>query len=83
MRVGMLWFDNSAQRDLDDKLNRAIQYYEAKYGIRPTLCFVHPSMLLSGNKYSFDGVEVRISNMVLPHHFWLGKDGETKQRPAA
>lgn len=83
MRVGMLWFDNNQQRDLDTKLNRAIRHYETKHGIRPTLCYVHPSTLLPKTKYSLAGVEVRASNTVLPHHFWLGRGEEVEQRPVA
>jgi hypothetical protein len=82
MRVGMLWFDNSGQRDLDAKLERAIAHYEAKYGARPTVCYVHPSMLLSA-RHNIAGLDLRGSNMILPHHFWLGVEDEVEQRSAA
>ncbi len=72
MKTGMLWFDNSKQRDLEAKLQRAITYYENKYGARPTVCYVHPSYL-TGNLKRVAGVELRASNMVLPNHFWLGR----------
>lgn len=71
MREGMLWFDNSEQRELDAKIERAAQYYQSKYGTRPTLCFVHPTMLLSGPA-TLDDIEIRATNSVLPNHFWLG-----------
>ena len=77
MRIGMLWFDDSSQRDLGAKIARAARHYETKYGIWPTMCYVHPSMLL-GNLDSCAGMEVRANNMVLPNHFWLGV-GEEKQ----
>jgi hypothetical protein len=83
MRIGMLWFDSSEQRDLATKLRRAAQYYETKYGARATLCYVHPSMM-SETTLTLDGIEVRTSNTVLPHHFWLGSSSEETQRhPAA
>lgn len=85
MRVGMLWFDDSSQRDLTTKLDRAIKHYQAKYGARPTVCYVHPSMLLKRPAASSIGLEIRPSNMVLPNHFWLGT-GEgnlLEKRPAA
>lgn len=72
MRVGMLWFDDSAERDLTTKIERAAQHYEAKYGIRPTLCYVHTSALLLSNPRCV-GIAVKGTNMVLPHHFWLGR----------
>ncbi len=84
MRVGMLWFDDSSQRDLTTKLDRAIKHYQAKYGARPTVCYVHPSMLLKRPMAGI-GLEIRPSNMVLPNHFWLGT-GEgnlLEKRPAA
>jgi hypothetical protein len=82
MRVGMLWFDSSDQRDLATKLRRAAQYYEAKYGTPATLCYIHPSML-SGTPPALDGIEIRTSNTVLPHHFWLGSPSDETQRRSA
>ena len=84
MRVGMLWFDSSDQRDLAAKLKRAAAYYQTKYGTQATVCYVHPSMA-PGATLTIDGIEVRTSNTVLPHHFWLGSPSseETKHRPAA
>ena len=71
MRVGMLWFDDNTQRDLVAKIGRAVRHYEAKYGTCPTICYVHPSMLLKRSAASV-GLEIRASNMILPNHFWLG-----------
>lgn len=71
MKSGMLWFDNSEQRELNAKIERAAQYYLSKYEQRPTLCFVHPTMLLRGPA-TLEGIEVRASNSILPNHFWLG-----------
>ena len=48
MNVGMLWFDNDPKVDLEAKIERAADYYRSKYGKKPTLCFVHPSMLIVG-----------------------------------
>ena len=44
MDIGMLWFDNDKQSDLPSKIESAAEYYLTKYGIRPNVCFVHPSM---------------------------------------
>lgn len=83
MRIGMLWFDDSRERATDSKIERAARHYEAKYGLRPTVCYVHPSTTL-GLDVTALGMEIRSSNMVLPHHFWLGQSEEHKQvRPAA
>jgi hypothetical protein len=77
MREGMLWFDNSEQREIDAKIMRAVEYYQAKYGARPTLCFVHPTMI-PGDSAVLEGIELRGTNSVLPNHFWLGTGEEVK-----
>lgn len=83
MREGMLWFDNSDQRELSAKIDRAARYYHTKYGTWPTLCFVNPSMLLSGPA-EVEGIEIRATNSVLPNHFWLGcAEQDNIKRPAA
>jgi hypothetical protein len=83
MREGMLWFDNSDQRELSAKIERAARYYQTKYGTWPTLCFVNPSMLLGGAT-GITGIEVRATNSVLPNHFWLGTaENDNSKRAAA
>lgn len=77
MREGMLWFDNSEQRELPAKIERAAQYYTSKYGISPTLCFLHPTMLLNGPA-AIEGMEIRATNSVLPNHFWIGTAADPK-----
>ncbi len=72
MDIGMLWFDNDKNADLDIKLRRAAAYYQKKYGQSPNLCFVHPSMLPNGRPQQASDVEVRTSSSLLPNHFWLG-----------
>jgi hypothetical protein len=78
----MLWFDDSQERDLVAKIDRAARHYEAKYGLRPTLCYVHPSVLM-GRGIAIPGIAVKGTNMVLPHHLWLGRGEENQFRPAA
>ncbi len=86
MNVGMLWFDNDPRTALEGKVARAADYYRAKYGRPPTLCFVHPSMLPATSapaetvpqagsetpRLVANGVEVRSNRSVMPNHFWIG-----------
>ena len=81
MNVGMLWFDNDSKVDLNVKIHRAASYYNEKYGRKPNLCFVHPSMAGKPpeNAERSDGppirsgdIEVRVTRSVLPNHFWIG-----------
>jgi len=67
----MLWFDNDPQIDIRTKLNRAIAYYQKKYGQTPDLCYVHPSML-PGNAIRSSEIDVQPDQMILPNHFWIG-----------
>lgn len=81
MRVGMLWFDDNKDRDLVAKIDRAARHYQDKYGVRPTLCYVHPTAL-PAKPVAIPGITVKGTNMVLPHHLWLGRGEETQFRPA-
>jgi len=49
MKIGMLWFDNDKQTDLATKIQHAADYYQNKYGLRPNLCYVHPTMTPKSN----------------------------------
>jgi hypothetical protein len=70
MKTGMLWFDNSS-RSIKEKVQEAADYYLAKYGQAPTLCFVNPTTL-AGKTDPSNGVEVREAATVMPNHFWIG-----------
>lgn len=71
MNVGMLWFDNDIKSEIKTKIKRAAVYYQKKYGQVPNLCYVHPSMV-GGESFRADGIEIRTTKSVLPHHFWIG-----------
>ncbi len=73
MVTGMLWFDNDPKSDLNSKILRAVDFYQKKYGTRPDLCFVHPTMIKT-DRDGRNGIEIRTNTRVLPHHFWIGKN---------
>ena len=70
MKVGMLWLDDDRNRSLDEKVNRAVDYYLEKYGRLPELCFVNKKMLAEEKRVG--KVSVYPQAAILPHHFWLG-----------
>jgi hypothetical protein len=73
MKIGLLWFDNDAGRDLTAKVARAAAHYRQKYGKLPQLCYVNPAALNGhGDSMQIAAVEVRGAKSVLPNHFWLG-----------
>ncbi len=78
MEIGMLWFDNDPKTDVAEKIIQASAYYHRKYGKVPDLCFVHPTMLPSGNNGAslpaekLPNIKVRPSKSVRPNYFWIG-----------
>ncbi len=83
MRVGMLWCDDDRSRSLEERLLLAVDYYHAKYGCRPNLCFVHPTTLAEAPQGSKSPVTLRKSTAILPDHFWLGVEENTEGSFAA
>ena len=72
MHTGMLWFDNS-QTALTVKIQKAVDYYNEKYGRSPDLCLVHPSMLETNQRQlEINKLTVRPYRPVLPGHIWIG-----------
>jgi hypothetical protein len=67
----MLWFDNDPKTDIPAKVQRAADYYQKKYGQKPDVCFVHPSMI-DNTPLHAQGIEVRPTRQVMPNHFWMG-----------
>jgi hypothetical protein len=70
MNVGMLWLDADQLRPFDEKVKRAADYYENKYGRLPELCYVNTKMLAEDK--TVDLIEVKPIKSVQQHHFWLG-----------
>jgi hypothetical protein len=72
MNVGMLWFDGDRSRDVPARIRRAADYYQSKYGRRPTVCYVHPAMAAGAPLEQTAGLKVQSSPSVLKDHLWLG-----------
>lgn len=85
MEIGMLWFDNDQKASIPSKVERAVQYYQKKYGKNPNLCFVHPKTVMGdkarkkGSKKITDQDSLKIGQVlvlknekILPDHFWIG-----------
>jgi hypothetical protein len=72
----MLWFDSDRAEDTATKIQNACAYYEKKWGRKPDLVLLHPSMLeggaLEGSTFSSDGLTIRPYRPVLPGHIWVG-----------
>jgi len=90
IQEGLLWFDDNPTRAISDKVERAVQRYQQKFGHNPDVCYVHPAHLKEGELSLADGVKVLPAKSVLPHHFWLGvvenadkRNGRRKAGPRA
>ena len=71
MKAGMLWLDADARRTLDEKVQRAVEYYRQKYGSTPDLCLVNTATFPEEER-SVGEVKVQRARTVLPPHFWVG-----------
>jgi len=74
MKTGLLWNDKDSTFDLTTRIERAAVYYQQKYGQRPDVCFVHPSLLAAANRRPYD-IEVRPNQRIRPDQLWLGLQG--------
>ncbi|HSH04972.1 MAG TPA: hypothetical protein VLL52_20830 [Anaerolineae bacterium] len=70
MKEGMLWLDADKGRQLTEKIERAVDYYENKYGHLPELCMVNGNSIEQA--MAVGKVQVEPAKNILPHHFWLG-----------
>ena len=75
IQEGLLWFDDNPTRPVTDKIERAVQRYQQKYGHNPDVCYVHESeirgQLAVGDMKPAGDVKIVPAKSVLPHHFWL------------
>ncbi len=78
IQEGLLWFDDDPNRATSDKVARAVQRYEQKFGHSPDVCYVHPGQI-QDRELSVGAVRLVPAQVVLPHHFWLG----VADKPAA
>jgi hypothetical protein len=68
---GMLWFDNDKKRTLSEKIRRAADYFNKKYGRVPNVCFVNKKVT---EAVDLPGIKVRPTRSILPNHFLVGME---------
>ena len=73
MKIGMLWLDDNKRRSLEEKVSRAAEFYENKYGQVPNRCYVNIDTLAEEKEGGHLWVKPAVN--VLPHHFWIGIQG--------
>jgi hypothetical protein len=73
----MLWFDNDPKTTLSVKIQKAMDYYNKKFGRIPDICLVHPSMLDGGQKqFELGKLTIRPYQPVMPGHLWIGVEDQ-------
>ena len=77
MDWGLLWYDDTAGRPLEDKIARAAAHFQKKYGQPPTLCFVHPTVRNGTDQVG--SIQVETLKAVMPNCLWIGV-GEVKRK---
>jgi ribosomal protein L40E len=87
MTEGLLWYDDSPNRDLAQKVQEAADRYHFKFGVRPNLCYVHTSALELGS-VQLNGVRLVPADNILRHHFFIGVEESqeallSEERPRA
>lgn len=78
MDIGMLWFDGDRKIDLQTRIERAVHYYQDKYGRVPNMCLLHPSTYGDEHLDDLKCIEVQSSTSIRPDHFWLGVEDQAK-----
>ncbi len=77
MHTGMLWFDNDPRTTLSVKIQKAMDYYNKKFGRVPDICLVHPSMFDAGQKqFELGKLTIRPYQPVMPGHLWIGVEDQ-------
>lgn len=62
------WFDDTPKKNVEQKLEEAMQHYLSKFGETPNICLVN-----SADATHYEGLEVRVADYVRPNHFWVGR----------
>ena len=71
MHTGMLWFDNTPNVSLKNRIEKAADYYRRKYRREPNLCLIPPGMM-ENDQPNIGTLSVRPYRPVLPGHLWIG-----------
>ena len=77
MELGELFLIEDLKLNLEQRVLWAAKRYQRKYGERPTLCILHPSLLKGGSR-RVGGLRLEPKISVLPNYLWLGTDRELR-----
>lgn len=69
MKLGLMWFDDS-KNTFTEKCNRAIKYYQEKFGRAPTTIWVNPKTAIT----EIPDIVFVQSQSILLNNLWIGED---------
>jgi hypothetical protein len=73
VKEGLLWYDNDPKRSLAMKVDQAVTRYRAKFGRKPTVCWLNEADMDSDTD-EIKGIRLQQKSNVLKHHFMVGED---------
>ena len=73
MKEGLLWYDNDPKRSLSVKIDQAVTCYRARFGRKPTVCYLNEADL-NGHEDEVKGIRLQAKPNVLRHHLLLGEE---------
>jgi hypothetical protein len=80
VQTGLLWFDDSPDREVWAKIEDAARRYRERFGIAPDTCYVNDTVLKGSEIRSAPQASHVTSLRLVPassirlHHFWIGID---------
>lgn len=82
MEIAELFLVENLKGDLENQVAWAADRFQQKYGQRPTLCAIHPS-LMRGRLNYLSGIQLEGRKSLLPKYLWLGIPGDLDTKPFA
>lgn len=82
MEVGELFYIPDSHLDLKERVLWAAERYRKKYGQRPTLVMLHPSLLRAGQR-RLGLLRLEAKRSVLPNYLWVGVPTDASVKPLA
>lgn len=82
MELGELFYIADTRLNLEERVLWAANRYQKKFGQRPTLVMLHPSLLKAGQR-RMGHLRLEAKRSVLPNYLWVGNPAEANTKPVA
>lgn len=78
LKEGLLWFDDDSRRSVSAKIRGAIERYQERFGVPPTLCCLNPTQLAN---LQLPGVTLVADPLLGRNYFLIGHDADQEALP--